>query len=377
MRIGIEAQRIFRGRKHGMDMVILEVLRAWKRMKPDHEFVVFVQPDEDRCFEADDQFEVVEFGASYPVWEQFKLPAMAKKHGVELLHCTSNTAPFKVDMPLVLTLHDIIYLEKNVLTSAGFTPYQRLGNMYRKWVVPRILKNCESIITVSDFEKDRIGEKLHLPGNRLVSVYNAVSPHFSPVTDEQTLQRVKKRYRLPDNFLFFFGNTDPKKNTGNVIRAYARYAQKTMNALPLVIGDYDKELVAQTLAKENASAFMDNIHFPGYLANSDMPAVLSLANTLLYPSLRESFGIPILEGMACGTPVLTSNAASMPEVSGGAAKLIDPASIDDMANGIKEITADSRLREQLILKGLERAKAFSWESTAQAYLDIYSKILKS
>lgn len=375
MKIGIEAQRIFRSKKHGMDMVILEVLRALQQMETPFEFVVFVQPDEDRCLQETESMKIVEFSGSYPVWEQIRLPKKAEQYGVDLLHCTSNTAPLNCSIPLVLTLHDIIYLEMNVMKAKGFTRYQRMGNLYRKWVVPQVLRKAKKVITVSNFEKERIGEALHLPKENLVAVYNAVSSMFEPITDEQLLANVKQLYQLPDQFIFFFGNTDPKKNTKRLIEAYIQYCKETDNPYPIVIGDYAPELVQQQLEKLKASNLFEQFYFPGYIIHKHMPAILTLAHALIYPSLRESFGIPILEGMACGTPVLTSQAASMPEVAGNAALLTNPTQVTDIKQGISHITSDIELRKKLIPKGLARAKEFSWEATAKQYLTIYTKTL--
>lgn len=375
MKIGIEAQRIFRSKKHGMDMVILEVLRALQKIDSPFEFVVFVQPDSDRCLQETAKMKIVEFGGSYPVWEQIKLPKKVKEYGVDLLHCTSNTAPLKCPTPLILTLHDIIYLEMNVLKAKGFTRYQRMGNLYRKWIVPSVLKQAKKVITVSNFEKDRIGEALNLPKENLVAAYNAVSSMFQPVTNNQLLAEIKQLYKLPNQFIFFFGNTDPKKNTTRLIEAYVQYCHETNKPIPIVIGDYDPELVQRQLEKLNAANLFKQFHFPGYIVHKHMPAILTLAHALIYPSLRESFGIPILEGMACGTPVLTSKAASMPEVAGNAALLVDPKQVNDIKKGISQITQDIQLRNKLIPKGLARAKEFSWKSTAKQYLSIYEETL--
>jgi len=377
MRIGIEAQRIFRKKKHGMDMVILEVLRALQQIETSHEFVVFVQPDEDPCLEETPNMKIVSFSGSYPVWEQFKLPKMAARHQVDVLHCTSNTAPLRCSMPLLLTLHDIIYLEIDVLSAKGFTSYQRMGNLYRKWIVPKVLKRAEKIITVSQFERQRIAEALHLPKEKLIAIYNAVSPMFEPIEDADRLQLVRTQYNLPEQFLFFFGNTDPKKNTQRLIEAYTQYAKEESAPLPIVIGDYDPELVQQQLQRKNATALFSLFHFPGYIKHKDMPAILSQAHALLYPSLRESFGIPILEGMACGIPVLTSNAASMPEVAAEAALLVDPTQVASIKRGIQDIVNNHELRLELIQKGTQRVSAFSWKSTANQYLKTYHQIAQS
>ena len=171
MKIAIEAQRIFRPNKHGMDFVALETIRELQKMDHENEYFIFVSPGEDRCLESSENMHIIELKCpTYPLWEQMALPRAVKRIKPDLLHCTSNTAPLHCPVPLVLTLHDIIYLEKRQSSSQSW--YQEMGWHYRRLVVPRILPKCKKIITVSQFERKRILEALHLPSEQLVAVYN-------------------------------------------------------------------------------------------------------------------------------------------------------------------------------------------------------------
>ena len=152
MKIAIEAQRIFRTNKHGMDFVALESIRELQKIDHENEYFIFVTPGEDRCLEESENVHIIELKCpTYPLWEQVALPRAVKKIMPDLLHCTSNTAPLQCPVPLILTLHDIIYLEKR--HSSSFTWYQEMGWYYRRMVVPRVLASCEKIITVSQFER--------------------------------------------------------------------------------------------------------------------------------------------------------------------------------------------------------------------------------
>ena len=166
MRIGIEAQRIFRKNKHGMDYVVLQEILEIQKMDTENEYFVFVKPGEDKCVESTSNVHVVEIDCpSYPLWEQWALPRAAKNAKVEMLHCTSNTAPIWCDIPLILTLHDIIFLEPRDKQNKSL--YQNMGWLYRRFVVPRILKKCKRIITVSEFEYNNIISKLHIPEEKI------------------------------------------------------------------------------------------------------------------------------------------------------------------------------------------------------------------
>ncbi|MEF8866608.1 MAG: glycosyltransferase family 1 protein, partial [Salinibacter sp.] len=354
MRIGIEAQRLFRANKHGMDVVALETIRHLVDAAPEHTFVVFVRPGPDLCLEPRPNLEVRRVdGWSYPTWEQRALPRAARQANVDLLHCTNNTAPLRLDVPLVLTLHDVIFLEGATLWPQGGTWYQRLGNVYRRWVVPPAARRADTVVTVSDHERGRIADRLPAldDDDRLAVVPNAVSDRFAPVTDADTLQAVRRRYDLPDAFLLFFGNTDPKKNMRRVVAAYAQYAEMAEAPRPLVVADVDRDRLRDPLRALGHPDLIDRIRLPGYIAHDDMPAVYSQATAFLYPSLRESFGLPILEAMACGTPVLTSTTAAMPEVAGSAALRVDPRDRDALAEGIRTLDEQPSLRRTLADRG--------------------------
>ncbi len=379
MKIGIEGQRLFRKKKHGMDMVALELIRYLQEIDHENEYVVFIAPDEDdSVLKETVNFKIVKLdGGFYPKWEQFALPKAAREAGCQILHCTSNTAPVNCGIPLVVTLHDIIYMESSfakILTGSA-TPYQKFGNVYRKIVVPKIVKKSQKIITVSHFEKNRIGEFFGMKGdNRLTAVYNGVSEHFKPVTDTLELKRVKEKYHLPDKYFFFLGNTDPKKNTKGTLNAFSDFIKRSGSEHRLVMLDYDRNELDKLLDEIGDKGLINRIVLTGYVVNTDLPSIYCQSDVFLYPSLRESFGIPMLEAMACGVPVITSNTSSMPEVAGTAAFIIDPFKPEEITEALIKILGDKVLRDNLVKKGFEQAAKFSWRAMAQSVLEIYREI---
>ena len=379
MKIGIEGQRLFRSKKHGMDMVALELIRNLQKIDQKNEYILFIKPDEDdSCLKESANFQIVRLeGGFYPLWEQIALPKAAKATGCQILHCTSNTAPVNTSIPLVVTLHDIIYMESSyckILGSSG-TTYQKFGNAYRRMIVPKVVKKSKKIITVSHFEKDRIGEFFGMKGDpRLTAVYNGVSEHFKPVTDKETLLRVKQKYHLPDHYFFFLGNTDPKKNTRGTLKAYSDFLKQQGGDMRLVMLDYDRVELEKLLVEIDDRNLIDRIILTGYVVNTDLPAIYSQSELFLYPSLRESFGIPMLEAMACGVPVITSNTSSMPEVSGDAALLVDPFDVTQITQGMITLLNNAEMRNKLIEKGFSQASKFTWQAMAEKVLEIYSSI---
>lgn len=372
IRIGIEAQRIFRKNKHGMDFVVLQEIKELQKMDTPHEYFVFVKPGVDRCIESSEHVHIIEVNCpSYPLWEQWALPRAARKAGVDILHCTSNTAPIWCDIPLVLTLHDIIFLEPRDKKNKSL--YQNLGYFYRRWDVPRILKKCRRIITVSDFELGNIKQKLQLPDSQLKMIYNGYNEWFRPI--ESNKQQYRK-YIADAGYFFFLGNTDPKKNTERTLVAYAKYLEQSEVKRPLLMADLDQEYLNGIIERNGIEAIRDHIVIPGYIINSDLPYIYNNAFAFLYTSLRESFGIPLLEAMACGTPVITSNTSSMPEIAGHDAILINPESSDEIALKMLQLERDTDFYQRQKAVGLERAKLFSWRKTTENLLRLYEEVYK-
>jgi glycosyltransferase involved in cell wall biosynthesis len=375
MRIGIEAQRIFRKKKHGMDIVVLELIKALQLTDTENEYFIFVKKGEDRaCLNETVNFKIIEVpGLTYADWEQIFLPIYAGRCKLDILHCTSNTAPLLYRGATVVTLHDVIFLEPNRQAST-FSWYQNLGRVYRKLIVPASIRKAKHVITVSDYERHRISEILHMSSNHISVVYNAFGKHFAGPKDANTIAEVKKKYLLPEHYIFYIGNTDPKKNMFNTIRAYRNYCIKVADPLPLVIADIQEAFLDSMLEKTNTKSLRKNIVLTDYILNADLPAIYSGASLFLYPSLRESFGIPLLESMASGTPVITSNTSALPEVAGTAAALVDPYNEKNMGETITHVLTDLGIASDLVEKGYERIKAFSWNISAVKLLNIYKTI---
>ncbi|MEG2242074.1 MAG: glycosyltransferase family 1 protein [Muribaculaceae bacterium] len=373
MKIGIEAQRIFRTNKHGMDFVALEVIKELQRIDHENEYFIFVAPGADRCLEPSTNVHIIEVKCpTYPLWEQIALPLAVARIKLDILHCTSNTAPIFCSVPLILTLHDIIFLENQEGSNKSW--YQNMGRIYRRIVVPKILKKCKKIITVSNFERNNIKEFLNLPNDLIDFVYNGFSSHFKLIKETK---EITKKYISANDYIFFLGNTDPKKNVPRTIKAYSLYLSNSEKKLPLLIADI-KEDVLDTILKENdLEDIKQYISCPGYISNNDLAYLYNGASIFLYTSLRESFGIPLLEAMACGTPVITGNVSAMPEIAGVGGLLVDTYDANAIADKMLLLEIDENLHNEQVKYGLERVKQYSWNNTAKALLKVYKETVNS
>ncbi|WP_303208126.1 glycosyltransferase family 4 protein [Bacteroides oleiciplenus] len=368
MTIAIEAQRIFRPNKHGMDFVALETIRELQKRNDDNKYFVIVAPGEDRCLEETSNLSIIELKSSnYLFWEQVALPRAIKHLGVDLLHCTSNTAPLRCSVPLVLTLHDIIYLEPRQHRSPSL--YQEMGWHYRRLVVPRILKKCKKIITVSQFECNRIRHALNIPSEYITAIYNGYNTHFRQQSDIN--MDIVRKYIPQKDFLIFLGNTDPKKNAARTLKAYSLYLEQSLIKRPLLIADLKEEYIDSLLQQEGISDIKQYLYYPGYIANHDLATLYNAAFAFLYPSLRESFGIPMLEAMACGTPVIIGNISAMPEVAGPGALAVNPYKPEEISDMLLKLEIDSTLYQKQKEYGITRAQQFSWKKTANELVKLY------
>jgi glycosyltransferase involved in cell wall biosynthesis len=293
MRIGIEAQRILRLKKHGMDVVALELIKSLQEIDRVNEYFIFCRHGGDKnSIIPTSNFHVERFSAlTYADWEQIHLNRAVKKYGIDILHCTANTAPLRSNVPLILTLHDIIYLEKLEMNG---TAYQNLGNVYRRFIVPQVVKNAAVVITVSEFEKENIVRRLQLPEEKVQVLYNGVSEQFNNNYNTAEIEEFRETYHLPKRYIMFLANTAPKKNTNNVIKAFVSYCLDEKNPVPLVLLDYKRELIIKMLEELQHPELIGHFVFPGYVPHQKMPLMYNAATLFLYPSIRESFGLPIL-----------------------------------------------------------------------------------
>jgi glycosyltransferase involved in cell wall biosynthesis len=375
MKIGIEVQRLFRKKKYGIETSSLELIKKLQQLDSKFEFVVFVKDDTDRaCLSESPNLKIhTVAGRMFADFEQVFLPLAARSEKIDLLHCTGNTTPYFSPVPIVQTLHDIIFMDP---IPRNDTWYQRFGNQYRRNLVPLVSDRSSAIITVSQYEKERIVSRLGVDEKKIEVIYNGINEkHFHVFHDPAAVKRVRYKYNLPPNFILFLGNPAVRKNPLGVIEAYVMYATKTENPLPIVTPGLSQKYISHVLRQLNATYDPAKFITPGYINDEDLPCVYGISELFLFPSLSEGFGMPVIEAMACGTPVITSKISCMPEIAGDAALLVDPMSAPSIADGLLRLTENPYLRAEKIQEGLLNAKRFSWTNTAERVLRVYERVL--
>jgi glycosyltransferase involved in cell wall biosynthesis len=376
LNIAIEVQRIFRPRKHGMDVVAHELLKRLPLGGDAIDYHVMVKDDSDACLTSIPHRIIHTLkSAPYFIWEQFFLPRACREIKADILHCTANTAPLRLHVPLILTLHDVIFLEQSYLMSNA-SLYQRLGNTYRRLVVSHIVKKAVRIITVSDFQKKLIMEKLNVPAEKISVIYNGVDERFFEEYSDEKVEGILRKFDLKKGYIFFMANTDPRKNTEGVLNAYAKLRQSDGPAPRLLMKGITREQLQHLLKKLSLGELDPFIDLIGYIGYIDLPAIYKGASMLWFPSFSEGFGLPIAEAMASGVPVITSSVSCMPEIAGHAALFIDPKDPSTLAFAARLVLHDHQLAAQLSAAGKRRAAAFTWDKAIKKTVAIYHEVEK-
>lgn len=366
MKIGIDA-RFALGRRRGIGNYVLNLLREYARCGNAHEFVLYTDRDDtERVLPAGRNFTVRRLPGFYPLFEQVCLPRAAAADGVELLHCTGNTAPLFLprNIKLVLTLHDAAYMKSFSELPLSPSNYQRLGRLYRRLVAPFGARRADAVLTVSEFAKlDLLG---HFPFLRNFAVTPlAPGPDFKGPSCSADVDKLKTRYGLDGKYFIAVGGVDPQKNIGSLLRAYAELRGPGRLAASLFVVGMHKD--------EAPRLPLDGVLFPGYVPPADLAILYCGAEALVFPSLRESFGLPQLEAMACGAPVIAAAAGALPEIGGGASLLVDPLDKEALQAALLQVCCEPGRREVMAERGLARAGQFSWARTAALTLAAYGK----
>lgn len=300
------------------------------------------------------------------IWrEQINIPGIAHAARTDLLHLTGFAAPLRHSSPVVLTVHDLI----GVLFAHNFPPMSRF---YWSRYLPFTLRSVDRIISDSENTKRDILQSVKIPPERIQVIYLAADESFQPIGDQQAIESVRQALQLPQSFFLFVGTLEPRKGIDTLISAYSQATDDVVEGL-VIVGkrgwSWDKLFQQVTaLGLERRVKFLD------YVPDEAMPSLYNLARAFVFPSRYEGFGLPALQALACGTPVLSSNAASLPEVIGSAGILVPPDDIEGFAREMIRLSRDSELCANLRARGLERAKSFSWERTARETAKVYQTI---
>ena len=370
MRIAIDARKL---RDYGIGTYVRNLLRHLARIDRNTEYVVFCrQEDGGIVDELGENFRAVpERARPYSVREQVALPLDVRREGISLFHAPHYALPPLTPCKSVVTIHDCIHLR--------FPQYlpNRVAYAYARTSLWFATHRSNRVLTVSEASKRDILRYFRVPQEKIDVIYNAIDERFGTPPAEDEVDRVRERYQLDGPFVLYAGNIKPHKNLERLIEAFHLFRRGPFEHVKmLIIGDEISKYATLRRAVHRHKLHK-HVRFFGFVPDKTLAILYRLAGVFVFPSLYEGFGLPPLEAMASGTPVVTSNVSSLPEVVGDAALLIDPYQPEAIADAIERVLTNAALREDLRTRGLARVREFSWERSVGRVRQIYEEVLAS
>jgi anaerobic magnesium-protoporphyrin IX monomethyl ester cyclase len=368
MRIAFDGSAL-RPRRTGVGYYTEHLLHHLARVAPDDDLIVLSNRPVETTEPLPDRVRIVQARRRVPrmVWMQLVAPAALRAAGADVVHFTNGMVPLVASVPTVVTIHDM-----SLRLLPRYHPARRV--MLNRPLMDIAAKRADAVITVSESAKQDIVRLYGLDPGRVHVVYEAAAPQFTPVCDVAELERVRLKYGLDDRIILYVGTIEPRKNLPKLIEAFARRRRSGELTHQLVcVGPYGwlsrglEELI-------DRSKVAHAIAFTGYVPFEDLPALYSLAEIFVYPSMYEGFGLPVIEAMACGTPVVTGRAAAVAEVGGQAVEQVDEIEGDGLGDALVRLARDPARRRHLARAGLARAEEFSWTRAAEQSLDVYREV---
>ena len=367
MRVAIDARKLH---DFGIGTYTRNLLRHLARIDRDNEYVLLChQPDLGIGAQLGTNFRtVLEPSPNYSIREQIHVPWVLHRERPDVFHAPHYVMPPAVRCRSIVTIHDCIHL-----MFPQYLP-NRAAYVYARAAMWAATHRSHRVLTVSEASKRDILHFFNIPPEKIVVVHNAIDERFGVSPSEEATALVRERYQLDHRFVLYVGNIKPHKNLVRVVEAFGRLRTRGFDDLTLlIIGDEISKLPALRRAV-HSHKLHKHVRFLGYLPDDTLAILYRLAAVFVFPSLYEGFGLPPLEAMACGAPVVTSNVSSLPEVTGDAAVLVDPYDVGSIADGIARVLSDPALREDMRVKGMARAREFSWERSVARTREIYREV---
>jgi len=374
MNIAFDSTTIPSGtKKGGVTNYIINLINGLAQIDTINRYVIFIKSEDiSRLHIQSDNFiiEKVLFNSKLLrlFWEQMIFPFLLRKHNVDLVHSPHYTIPFFLTRcRRVVTFHDMTFF---IVPQMHRLPKR----VFFRKIIPASALHADALICVSRNTAKDVHSILNVNLDKTYVVPLGLDPKFRVIKDSAKITEFKQKYKLSNDFILYLGTLEPRKNIDLLIQAYYETVKKSAIQHQLVIAGekgWDYQKLFELVARLNIS---DQVIFTGFVPDDELSLLYNAADLFVYPSKYEGFGLPVLEAMACGTPVITSNVSSMPEIVKDAGILVNP-DVVELSKAIGDVLNDSKIKRDLIEKGISRAKCFTWQNTARMTLDIYQKVL--
>lgn len=372
MRIAVNTRFLVPRQLEGIGIVTDEVMKRMVRSHPEDEFDYYFDRKYHARFIQSPNIHphffppVTRLPFLIRYWFNQPVRRHATKHKADVFFSPDGFIPLGMSVPKVSMVHDIAFLR----LPEHLQP--RIRNFYAKWM-PRYLAYTDHIITVSEFSKKELIEGYNINPEKISVVYNGITNAYQPL-DNARKEETRNQYTQGRPFFVYLGAIHPRKNILTLVKAFEQFKNAASSDHQLILAGRDAWNTRDVFHAIEQSKFKQDIHLPGYVSTDNATSLVASATAMVYPSLYEGFGLPLVEAMACGVPVICSNVSSLPEVAGDAALLFDPMDVDQLSQHMRSIAADEKLRSELIRLGLERSKFFSWDIAAAEIYTILEKV---
>lgn len=362
MRIAVNTRLLLKGKLEGIGWYTHETLKRIVQEHPEHEFIFFFDRPYDPSFVFADNVRPVVFGppARHPllfyIWYEWRIPFMLKKYRADLFLSPDGLMSLSTKTPTCLVMHDLAFEHYPDHLKASIRHYLRRFS-------PKFARKATRIVTVSEFSKRDIAEKYGIPEQKIDVSYNGAHDAYKPLSWEER-ESVKKQYAGGCEYFVFAGALHPRKNIVNLLRAFVLFKKKQRSNMKLIIAGRMAWKYQEVETARHSMPFKEDVHWVGYMHVQDLSRIIGGAYALVYASLFEGFGIPILEAFQCRVPAIVSRTSSMPEVGGDAALLVDPQDPADIAAKMEQLYKDEQLRERLIAATGKQVEKFRWDTAA-------------
>lgn len=368
MILGVSARVLLKGKLEGIGWFAHEILRRLVAAHPEHQFVFFFDRPYDASFVYGPNVRavVVPPPARHPIlwviWAEFTLPRALKKHRCDAFLALDTFMPTKSPLPTVTIIHDLGFIHVPQQVPALVRAYY--NRFYKLFA-----RVATRVGTVSEFCRRDIASRYNVAAEKIDVVYNGVRDVFRPVTPD-VIEATRKQYSDGKPYFVFVGAMQPRKNVEGLLRAFDIFRSQTASETRLVIVGRRAWLDQGIRDTYETMAFKDDVLFTGYVDDPSLATIVASAQAMVFVPLFEGFGVPAIEAMQCGVPVIASDTSSLPEITQGAALLVSPTDTNAIANAMARIDSDDSLRHSLSQAGIERARAFSWDVSAQKVWDM-------
>ncbi|HRP88718.1 MAG TPA: glycosyltransferase family 1 protein [Edaphocola sp.] len=374
MNIGVNTRLFLKGRLEGIGWFMHETLKRMTVNHPEHQFFFFFDRPYDESFVfAKNVIPVVlspqaRHPVLYYIWFEWSISKALKKYNIDVFLSPDNFSSLKTKVPTCLVIHDLAFVHYPQFVK-------KIDGLYYNRFMPKFAQKAKRIVAVSEYTKQDIMQQYHVAVDKIDVVYNGANSLYVPL-DFEAKEEIQKKYSEGQQYFLFTSALHPRKNVINLLKAFVKFKRRLKSPMKMVIVGRLAWLSKEIQEAKDKMPYKEDVIWLGYVDVHELAKITAAAYAMVYPSLFEGFGIPILEALKCNVPVIASNTSSMPEVVGDAGLLVDPNDVDDIANAMMKMYKEESLRNKFVQEAVWQSGKFSWDQSAEQLFESLMKCVQ-